>query len=65
MEKEPLRVLFLCTGNSARSQMGEALLRHMSRGEIEVVSAGSRPRPEVHPMASRAVKKLFGSIGIS
>jgi len=40
--------------------MGEALLRHMSRGEIEVVSAGSRPRPEIHPMARRAVKKLFG-----
>lgn len=60
MEKEPLRVLFLCTGNSARSQMGEALLRHMSRGQIEIVSAGSRPRPEIHPMARRAVKKLFG-----
>jgi protein-tyrosine-phosphatase len=60
MEKEPLRVLFLCTGNSARSQIGEALLRHMSRGEIQVVSAGSRPRPEIHPMARTAVKKLFG-----
>jgi protein-tyrosine-phosphatase len=60
MEKEPLRVLFLCTGNSARSQIGQALLRHMSRGQIEVVSAGSRPRPEIHPMARRAVKKLFG-----
>jgi protein-tyrosine-phosphatase len=60
MEKEPLRILFLCTGNSARSQIGEALLRHMSRGQIEVVSAGSRPRPEIHPMARRAVKRLFG-----
>jgi arsenate reductase len=60
MEQEPLRVLFLCTGNSARSQIGEALLRHMSRGEIDVVSAGSRPRPEIHPMARRAAKRLFG-----
>jgi ArsR family transcriptional regulator, arsenate/arsenite/antimonite-responsive transcriptional repressor / arsenate reductase (thioredoxin) len=60
MEKEPLRVLFLCTGNSARSQIGEALLRHMSRGQIEVVSAGSRPRPEIHPMAREAVKRVFG-----
>ena len=55
MEKEPLRVLFLCTGNSARSQIGEALLRHMSRGKIEVASAGSRPRPEIHPMARHAM----------
>jgi protein-tyrosine-phosphatase len=60
MEKEPLRVLFLCTGNSARSQIGEALLRHMSRGEIEVVSAGSQPRREIHPAARQAVQKLFG-----
>ncbi len=59
MEKEALRVLFLCTGNSARSQMGEALLRYLSRGEIQVASAGSRPRPEIHPMARRAVK-TFG-----
>ena len=60
MRNEPLRVLFLCTGNSARSQIGEALLRHMSRGQVEVVSAGSRPRPEIHPLARRAVKRLFG-----
>lgn len=60
MEKEPLRVLFLCTGNSARSQIGEALLRHMSRGRVEVVSAGSRPRPEIHPLARQAVEDLFG-----
>jgi ArsR family transcriptional regulator, arsenate/arsenite/antimonite-responsive transcriptional repressor / arsenate reductase (thioredoxin) len=60
MEKEPLRVLFLCTGNSARSQVGEALLRHISRGRVEVFSAGSQPRPEIYPMARRAVKDLFG-----
>jgi ArsR family transcriptional regulator, arsenate/arsenite/antimonite-responsive transcriptional repressor / arsenate reductase (thioredoxin) len=60
MEKEPLRVLFLCTGNSARSQIGEALLRHMSRGRIDVVSAGSQPRPEIHPMARRAIKDVLG-----
>lgn len=60
MDQEPLRVLFLCTGNSARSQIGEALLRHMSRGQVEVVSAGSRPRPEIHPFARKAVRDLFG-----
>lgn len=60
MDKEPLQVLFLCTGNSARSQIGEALLRHMSRGQVEVVSAGSRPRPAINPFARRAVRDLFG-----
>jgi arsenate reductase (thioredoxin) len=37
------RVLILCTGNSARSQMAEGLLRHMGRGRYEVFSAGTRP----------------------
>lgn len=54
----PLRVLFLCTGNSARSQIAEALLRSISKGRIEVVSAGSRPRPEIHPRAREALKKV-------
>jgi hypothetical protein len=45
------RVLFLCTGNSARSQMAEALMRDIGRGRFEVVSAGTDPRDEVHPEA--------------
>jgi len=43
------RVLILCTGNSARSQMAEGLLRHLGQGSYEVESAGSKPslvRPE-------------------
>ena len=49
------RVLFLCTGNSARSQMAEALLVHMSSGTIEARSAGSNPK-QLHPNAVRVLR---------
>ncbi|MBE3558604.1 MAG: ArsR family transcriptional regulator [Ktedonobacteraceae bacterium] len=49
----PVRVLFLCTHNSARSQMAEGIMRHLSGGRIEVTSAGSQPT-ELHPLAVRA-----------
>ena len=47
-------MLFLCTGNSARSQIAEALLEHMSGGAIEARSAGSHPKP-LHPNAVRVL----------
>lgn len=46
----PARVLFLCTGNSSRSQMAEAILRQRTGGAVEARSAGSHPRP-IHPLA--------------
>jgi protein-tyrosine-phosphatase/DNA-binding transcriptional ArsR family regulator len=49
-----VRVLFLCTGNSSRSQMAEALLRHRAPGTVTVRSAGSHPKP-VHPDAIRVM----------
>ncbi len=50
------RILFLCTGNSARSQMAEALLRHIGGGHFEVFSAGTNPRAIVHPQAIETLR---------
>ncbi|MHA2081195.1 MAG: arsenate reductase ArsC [Candidatus Thorarchaeota archaeon] len=51
------RVLFLCTGNSARSQMAEALLKHIGGEDFEVLSAGTVPRSEVNPFVIEALKE--------
>ncbi len=59
MEKQRLRVLFICTGNSARSQIAEALLRQLSGGRIDVFSAGSSPRPAIHPMARQVLRDIY------
>ncbi len=50
------RVLFLCTGNSARSQMAEALAEQLSGGAVSAASAGSHPKP-LHPNAVRVMRE--------
>jgi arsenate reductase len=51
------RVLILCTGNSARSQMAEGLLRHLAGKALEVHSAGTRPSA-VNPLAIEAMREV-------
>lgn len=57
MSEDRLRVLFICTGNSARSQMAEGVLRHLAGERVEVFSAGSKPSV-VNPMAIRAMAEI-------
>jgi arsenate reductase len=54
---QPIRVIFVCTGNSCRSQMAEAILRHTDTDRFEVVSAGVTPR-DVNPLTIRALANV-------
>ncbi|MGP3950804.1 arsenate reductase ArsC [Streptomyces sp. 7N604] len=53
-------MLFACTGNSARSPIAEALLRHHTAGHVDVTSAGSDPKQRIHPNAVRVLREDYG-----
>ncbi len=52
------RVLFLCTGNSCRSQLAEAIVNHTLAGEWKAVSAGTQPAGYVHPLAFQVLEEI-------
>src|SRR4030095_1135724 len=58
VSEKPSHVLFLCTGNSARSIMAEVMLNHLGQGRVTAYSAGSHPKGTVHPLALETMQSM-------
>ena len=63
MDKKIYNVLFICTGNSARSIKAEVIMNHLGRERFKAYSAGSHPRGEVHPMTLEVLSEQCYDLG--
>lgn len=57
MRDRPFNVLFLCTGNSARSIMAEVIMNQLGHGDFKAYSAGTHPRGQLHPMTEQLLQR--------
>ncbi len=63
MSDKIYNVLFICTGNSARSIMAEVIMNHLGREHFRAYSAGSHPRGEIHPMTQEILSEQGYNLG--